>query len=107
MKIPSDKRKKHLYSFFTTLIVVYSYLGITAFASKQFYRNVPYEVSKHFVVRTIPNEWLRSIGYTILCFLGKVVDFMYGAVDTLSKLNLYTLIQNTFDLTYLLPCLIL
>lgn len=96
-KLSQSKKNKHLFAFFSVLIFVQT-LTFTASASgKDFYNSVPYKIAKHFKVRTVISEWLRGIGFNILCFLGTVVDFMYDAVEIILKLNLYEVIQEAFD----------
>lgn len=74
---------------------------VTAFAVN--YDNFPYSVLKHITKRTAIKDMTRSISFTIVSALGKLVDYFETAVDAIISFNIMDLFQEITGLTNMTP----
>lgn len=61
------------------------------------YDKLPIKVVQKIEIRDAVGDFVRKAGYSILCFLGKLVDGLENIVDDLLSLNLYSIITNVID----------
>lgn len=60
------------------------------------YSTLPIDLLEHVKNRTVIWDLLRTLGYTILKAIAKLIDGTYAAVNKLLSIDLYTIIKNNF-----------
>lgn len=75
---------------------------VTAYADIN-YDLFPHEVIKHIIKRTWHDDKLRSISFSVIKALGKLVDYFETAVDTIISFNIMDLFQEITGLTNMTP----
>lgn len=94
-----NNKKKHIFAFISVFAMIQYFATCIASAyNKSDYNGIPYKIAQIFQTReNLLSDGIRSLGFSILCILGKILDYLYRAVITLSKINLYNIITTKYD----------
>ncbi len=92
----SKKCQKITFSVFTALLLSTVFLAVAIQALD--YDSLDSEVLERLSVRNGASNIIRSMEFSILKFLAKLVDKFDEAVDIIMHLNLYDILGNNFDI---------